>query len=188
MEPIEINAGTHYLRQFRADDRLDDRPALLSAFADPAVRTAFPATVTTSSDATAYIDARAAGWRDDDHYTWAVAELTTGTLIGEVRLELDDGSAGAAAAPEALGADRAEPDAPEPTAARLRVWAHPDARRQGVATTAVSTVLRFGFGALDLARIDCHCTADDVAAIALARRCGFIPADGDRHMVTRPGP
>ncbi len=195
MEPIEINAGTHYLRQFRADDRLDDRPALLSAFADPAVRAALSAaTVTTSSDASAYIDARAAGWRDDDHYTWAVAELTTGTLIGEVRLEPGDsttgatGSAGATAAAGSAGATGAEPDVPKRTAARLRVWTHPDARRQGVATTAVSTVLRFGFGALDLERVDFHCTADDVAAIALARRCGFIPGDGDQHTVTRPGP
>lgn len=198
MEPIEINAGRHYLRQFRADDRLDDRPALLSAFADPAVRAALSATtVTTASDATAYIDARAAGWRDDGHYTWAVAELTTGALIGEVRLELGDwsagatgatGSAGAPGAAEAPRAARAELDAPEPTAARLLVWTHPDARRQGVAATAVSTVLRFSFGALDLEQVDFHCTADNVAAIALARRCGFIPAGGDRHTVTRPGP
>ena len=28
MEPVEINAGTWYLRALRADDRVDDRPAL----------------------------------------------------------------------------------------------------------------------------------------------------------------
>ncbi|MPY77446.1 MAG: GNAT family N-acetyltransferase [Actinophytocola sp.] len=156
MEPIEINAGTHYLRQFRADDRLDDRPALL---------TALPESVRTHADATAYIEARAAGWRDDDHYTWAVAELTTGTLIGEVRLELDDATA------------------------HLTAWTHPDARRQGVAATAVSTVLRFGFGALDLSRVDAVCAEDDAAAVALAHRCGFSrdgSAEGQVHWSVTP--
>ncbi len=28
MEPVEINAGAWYLRALRADDRIDDRPAL----------------------------------------------------------------------------------------------------------------------------------------------------------------
>ena len=28
MEPVEINAGTWYLRALRADDRIDDRPGL----------------------------------------------------------------------------------------------------------------------------------------------------------------
>ncbi|MPY97449.1 MAG: GNAT family N-acetyltransferase [Actinophytocola sp.] len=175
MEPIEINAGTHYLRQFRADDRLDDRSALLSAFADPAVRAAFPTTtVTTPSDATAYIDARAAGWRDDDHYTWAVAALTTGTLIGEVRLDL-------AAPTHAAGGD-----GDSQTTARLTAWTHPDARGQGVASTAVGTVLRFGFGAIDLARVEAACAEDNAAAMALARRCGFgRDSSTDDHALVR---
>ncbi|GAA5128062.1 GNAT family N-acetyltransferase [Haloechinothrix salitolerans] len=169
MEPIEINAGTYYLRQFRADDRLDDRPALLSAFSDPAVRGASPDYgVDTIETATAYIHARAAGWRDDSHYTWAIAELTTGRLIGEVRLELGDRSTTGA------GSDGASPDTEsEPVTARLTVWTHADTRRQGVAATAVSTVLRFGFGALDLERVEAICAKDNAAAVALAHRCGF---------------
>lgn len=152
MEPVEINAGTHYLRQFRADDRIDDRPALLTAFADPAIQRALhQRPLHTEADATEYVKACDAGWRDDQRYTWAVADLTTGSLIGEVRLALSDASA------------------------ELTVWTHPDARRDGVATTAVGTVLRFGFGALDLARVDARCAEDNAAAVALARRCGFRP-------------
>ena len=36
MEPIEINAGAWYLRALRADERVDDRPALLAMAQDPA--------------------------------------------------------------------------------------------------------------------------------------------------------
>ena len=147
MEPVEINAGSYYLRQLRADDRIDDRPALLAAL---------PESVRTTADATAYIEARDAGWRDGDHYTWGVAEPTTGALIGEVRLDL--GSA---------------------ETAELTAWTHPDTRRQGVAATAVGTVIRFGFGALGLTRIDATCGADDAAAAALAERCGFSRDGGD---------
>ena len=156
MEPVEINAGSYYLRQLRADDRIDDRPALLAAFADPAMQRALPGhAVRTTEDATGYIDACAAGWRDDRSYAWGVAEPTTGALIGEVRLDL--GSA---------------------ETAELTAWTHPDARRGGVATTAVGTVVRFGFGALGLTRVDATCGAGDVAAAALAERCGFS-RDGD---------
>jgi len=35
VEPIEINAGAWYLRCLRADERVDDRPVLLTAAADP---------------------------------------------------------------------------------------------------------------------------------------------------------
>lgn len=157
MEPVEINAGSYYLRQLRADDRIDDRPALLAAFANPAIQRALPhRVVRTTEDATGYIDACSAGWRDDGSYTWGVAEPTTGALIGEVRLDL--GSA---------------------ETAELTAWTHPDARRGGVATAAVGTVIRFGFGALGLTRVDARCGADDVAATALAERCGFSRDGGD---------
>lgn len=173
MEPIEINAGTHYLRQFRADDRMDDRPALLTALAEPSIqRTVQDHDVHTADDANHYIDARAAGWRADDHYTWAIADLTTGALLGEVRLEF--GERTAAGRETGDDADRATTDVDgEPTSAHLTVWTHPDARRGGAASTAVGTVLRFGFGALDLTHVDAVCAEDNVAAVALAKRCGF---------------
>lgn len=156
MEPIEINAGTYYLRQFRADDRVDDRPALLSAFADPAVRRASQEPVTNVDDAGAFIARRAEQWHADTGCHWAIAEPTTGELLGGVGLtELVEGDS-----------------------ARAMIWIAAPHRRTGVATVALSTVARFGFGALDLARIDFHCPTDD-AAIALARRCGFIAADED---------
>lgn len=153
MEPIEINAGAFYLRQFRADDRMDDRPALVEAFADPVMRKFVPQyTVSNVVQAGDYIAARARGWESDDRCTWAIAEPTTGRLLGEVGLKN-------------LAADTG--------IAEAAVWVHPDARRQGVAATALDAAVRFGFGALDLKRVDYVCDNDNAASAALAARCGF---------------
>jgi len=71
MEPVEINAGAWYLRALRADDRVDDRPALADlgeARAD-------------------YVNEAAAQWDSETLFTWAVCEPTTGELLAEVTLD-----------------------------------------------------------------------------------------------------
>lgn len=70
MQPIEINAGAWYLRALRADDRVDDRPALAELGE-------------TRAD---YVESAATQWDSDTLYTWAVCEPTTGELLGEVTL------------------------------------------------------------------------------------------------------
>lgn len=77
MEPIEINAGSWYLRALRADERVDDRPALADCgVTDPE-----------------HVAMRAAQWASDEHYSWAVCEPTTGELLAEVGLTLDGDAA-----------------------------------------------------------------------------------------------
>ena len=76
MEPVEINAGSWYLRALRADDRVDDRPALTElGESDPD-----------------YVRRRTDDWLTDRCYTWAVCEPTTGELLGETVLDPADGS------------------------------------------------------------------------------------------------
>ncbi|MFC9787673.1 hypothetical protein [Rhodococcus sp. NPDC127528] len=70
MEPIEVNAGAWYLRALRADDRVDDRPAL----ADGGI------------DDPDYVATRTAQWAADEHYSWAVCQPNTGELLAEVVL------------------------------------------------------------------------------------------------------
>ena len=71
MEPVEINSGAWYLRALRADDRIDDRPALADlGETDPD-----------------YVTRRATMWASDTGYTWAVCEPTTGEMLGEVRVD-----------------------------------------------------------------------------------------------------
>ncbi|BAD55830.1 hypothetical protein NFA_9850 [Nocardia farcinica IFM 10152] len=70
MEPIEINAGTWYLRALRADERIDDRPALAEGgITDPE-----------------HVARRAADWAEETRYSWAVCEPTTAELMAEIVL------------------------------------------------------------------------------------------------------
>ncbi|BDU04897.1 GNAT family N-acetyltransferase [Nocardia cyriacigeorgica] len=75
MEPIEINAGSWYLRALRADDRIDDRPALAEGgITDPG-----------------YVARRTAQWDEETHYSWAVCEPTTAELVAEVGVTPGEG-------------------------------------------------------------------------------------------------
>ncbi|TFV58637.1 hypothetical protein E4P42_11105 [Mycobacterium sp. PS03-16] len=68
MEPVEINAGAWYLRALRADELMDDRPALADlGETDPD-----------------YVTRRTADWATGNGYSWAVCEPTTGELLAEV--------------------------------------------------------------------------------------------------------
>ncbi len=71
VEPVEINAGAWYLRALRADDRVDDRPALADL----------------GEHRTDYIVTLAAQWDSEKLYSWAVCEPTTGELLAEVTLD-----------------------------------------------------------------------------------------------------
>lgn len=68
MEPIEINAGSWYLRALRADERIDDRPAL----ADGGI---------TDPD---YVARRGREWAEQTGYSWAVCEPTTAEMVAEI--------------------------------------------------------------------------------------------------------
>lgn len=170
MEPVEINAGAYYLRALRADDRVDDRPALLAALAGRQGGPQLPEpAITSMAEAGAYVALRARQWQHDQRYTWVVAEPTTGELLGEVGLDRLDLAVGSA---------------------ELQCWTHPAHRGRGVATRAVTSVARFGFGALGLVAVTAWHARDDLASARLAARCGFEPtADGapQSYLLTAAG-
>jgi len=83
VEPVEINAGTWYLRALRADDRIDDRPALADL----------------GECRTEYVALLAKQWDSETLYSWAVCEPTTGELLAEVTLEPSTGTIDARARP-----------------------------------------------------------------------------------------
>ncbi|MFE7796048.1 hypothetical protein [Nocardia sp. NPDC057440] len=68
MEPVEINAGTWYLRALRADERIDDRPALAAG----------------GIDDPDYVLLRTTQWDNETHYSWAVCEPTTAEMVAEI--------------------------------------------------------------------------------------------------------
>lgn len=78
MQPVEINAGTWYLRSLRADDRITDVPALTLLGADS------PAN---------YVATANADWESETRFVWAVCIPTTGELIALIGVT-PDGSSG----------------------------------------------------------------------------------------------
>ena len=83
MEPVEINAGAWYLRALRADDRVDDRPALADL----------------GEHRPDYVEQRAAQWDSEAMCSWAVCEPTTGELLAEVVLNPSTGEVSTRARP-----------------------------------------------------------------------------------------
>ena len=94
MQPVEINAGTWYLRARRADERIDDRPALADL----------------GEDDPDYVTRTHRDWKRDVRYTWAVCEPTTGELLAEVTLSPATGLIGRRSRPGHANAARTAAD------------------------------------------------------------------------------
>lgn len=153
MEPVEINLGLYYLRALRADERIDDRPAVLEGFSDPDTRQWVPGyRIDDLAGAGAYIARRTREWSVDTRYSWAVADPFTGELLGEVGLKDLDLSAGTAEA---------------------ACWTHPAGRGRGIASRALAAALRFGFGAIGLERVIYKHFESNGASARVAQKCGF---------------
>jgi RimJ/RimL family protein N-acetyltransferase len=149
MEPVDLAAGTYHLRQFRAGDR----PALIEAFADDAhQRFVLNYRLLDVRDADRYIARRTMEWARGERCSWAVSELATGRLLGEIGLKDLDLYGGTA---------------------EVALWVHPSERRRGVAVTALETAIRFGSETLGLREIAYVYHEDNAASAAVARRCGF---------------
>jgi RimJ/RimL family protein N-acetyltransferase len=175
MDAVEINAGAWYLRVPRADDRMDDRPAVLASCTDPEILRWRHRPPADPAEADAYIRRRALDWARDERFTWAVCEPTTGEMLGEVSLEHVDLPMGQAEA---------------------ACWVLPAARGRGMVTAAVSAVLRFGFAGLGLHRVTYQWAVGNPASGRVAEKCGFRVegrmrdawvADGARHDVVVTG-
>ncbi|GAC85593.1 hypothetical protein GP2_037_00230 [Gordonia paraffinivorans NBRC 108238] len=78
MQPVEINAGTWYLRALRADDRITDVPALALLGVDS------PAD---------YVATANADWESETRFAWAICIPTTGELVALIGV-IPDGSSG----------------------------------------------------------------------------------------------
>jgi RimJ/RimL family protein N-acetyltransferase len=157
VEPVEINLGLYYLRALRADEHLDDRPAIIEGFADPETRQWVPGHhIDDFARAEAYVARRAKEWAEDTRYSWAVADPSTGEMLGEVGLKELDLSAGTAEA---------------------SCWTHPAGRGRGMASRALAAVLRFGFGAVGLNSVVYKHFAGNHASARVAEKCGLTRTD-----------
>lgn len=157
MEPVEINAGAYYLRQLRADDRVDDRPALVAAFADPELRRWVTRwRIDDLAEATDYVARRAHEWDRDERCSWAVSEPTTGALLGEIDLiRLAD----------------------DWRLAEAGCWVTPSWRGRGVAAVALRAALRFGTAELELREVEYVHATGNLSSRRVAEKCGFTPKE-----------
>lgn len=86
MDPVEINAGSWYLRALRADERIDDTAALAAeGITEPG-----------------YVAMRLRQWAADEMYSWAVCVPETGEMIAEITLSPDPGADTSESAPWSL--------------------------------------------------------------------------------------
>ncbi|HWO64147.1 MAG TPA: GNAT family N-acetyltransferase [Umezawaea sp.] len=153
MEPVEINAGEYYLRQLRADDRIDDGGALVAAFADPEIRRwQGGLLVEDAAGAKKYVEFRAWQWESDQRYSWAVCDQLLGNPVGEVALKDVD---------------------PHNGSAELVCWTAAEHRGRGIAVHAATAVTGFGFGFVGLHRISYRQAVGNTPSQRVAEKAGF---------------
>jgi RimJ/RimL family protein N-acetyltransferase len=153
VEPVEINAGEYYLRQLRADDRIDDTAALVAAFADPEIRRwQGGLLVDDEAGARKYVEFRTWQWESDQRYSWAVCDQLLGNPVGEVALKDVD---------------------PHNGSAELVLWTAPEHRGRGIAVHAATAVIGFGFGFVELHRISYRQAVGNTASRRVAEKAGF---------------
>ncbi|MGQ0844687.1 MAG: GNAT family N-acetyltransferase [Sporichthyaceae bacterium] len=151
-EPIEIAAGSLQLRPW--EHRL--APELLLALGDAEFRRwAEPGSEPKLEDAHAWIEERDRSWRAGERLSFAVQDITTAALLGQVGLEHFQDS---------------------PPAAEVSYWVVPAARRAGVATAALRTLCRWAFGALDLHLLRLDHAVGNTPSCGVALKCGFAVA------------
>jgi len=149
----ELHGNGLHLRAYRADDA----PALLAAVREsidtvgrwlPWCHAQYG-----EADAHAWIAHCAEGWRDDEHYAFAVFDAATATLCGAVGLNQRN---------------RAH------KFINLGYWVRASRQREGIAVRAAALIAAFGFERLKLARIEIVTTPDNLASQRVAAALGAV--------------
>ncbi len=147
--PIPLRLGAYTLDTATPDDV----PALVAAFADPAIalwNAGRRRDATVEERATAWVADRATWTRE--HCSWVVRG-PDGMLVGQVSIHLIDQMMGTG---------------------EMGYWLTPAGRGRGVGTAAVDTASRFAFDLLGLARLDLFHAVENEASCRLAVRCGYL--------------
>lgn len=167
LEPVEITAGVLHLRPWK----LSDAEAVFRACQDPEIprwtRVPVPYTQGHAED---FVCRQAPdAWATATGAPLAVVDATTEELLASVALQemTDEGDA------------------------ELAYWCAAGARGRGVTTAAAAALLRWGFGALGLERVEWRAAVGNHASRRVAEKLGFtldgtlrgavVLGDGARH-------
>jgi len=175
LEPVHLSAGRLYLRPLVPADE----PAVAAALGDPGVmRWNAGLAILSAPEAergAMWLRVRERGWATGDSAHFAIADATTGELLGSAGIR---------------DIHRV------PQQALASYWIAPAARGRGVAAQALDVICRWGFGTLDAGGLGLHRIALDhalvnVASCRVAEKAGFalegtmrgsfIDYEGDRH-------
>lgn len=107
---------------------------------------------TSLDQTTAFLQKAVRSYADHSDFLWGICERSTGRLIGTCRLFAIDLS------------DRGS---------EVSYLVHPDCQGQGVASEAVSRVIRYAFEELDLVRVQAHCVVDNFGSERVMQKCGM---------------
>jgi RimJ/RimL family protein N-acetyltransferase len=150
VEPVEINAGEYYLRAFRNDDRINDVPAIVEAYADEDTRCDLELAGVDGPEV--FVAFMTDGWKNDDRWSWAVCDATTAEMLaGIVVRDVDH----------------------ELKTAEVTCWTQPGHRDGDVLPAALNSVLGWVYGAMDMHRITYRHAVSDEASQRVAEQCGF---------------
>jgi RimJ/RimL family protein N-acetyltransferase len=144
---VELTDGVIVLRALRESDV----PNIAAACSDPETSrftTELPSPYT-EDDARAYVSAAADYWRGNERRPYAIADAATDVLIGAIEVRLGvEGSIG--------------------------YWVAPGARRQGVATRALTLLARWAVTEGGVARLELTTHPENVASQRVAEKAGFV--------------
>ncbi|WP_230884434.1 GNAT family N-acetyltransferase [Planomonospora sp. ID82291] len=142
---MEITAGMLHLRPWR----LDDADVVDRALRDPGIRR-WATAARGAPDARTWLADRIEGWADGSAASFAVADSTTGEVLGHIRVRTRGDGTG-----------------------EVGYWVLPESRGRGVAGHALGAVARWSFGCVGLSRLDLRHAAANPASCAVARGNGF---------------
>lgn len=131
---------------------LDDAPAVMEAFQDPAIQRWHVRTADSVEETRDWIAAWQRGWREETGGHWAVVDAGGDTLLGRMSLksfDLADGTADVA------------------------YWMVPSARGNGVCPRAVRTLARWALGPGGFHRLELEHSTANRASCRVAVKAGF---------------
>jgi RimJ/RimL family protein N-acetyltransferase len=152
----EIHADGVMLRPWQ----LSDRPTVLVAYADPAIRR-WHCRSMTDDEACDWVATWPGRWRKETGAGWAVVDGSD--VVGQVslrRLVLQEGLA------------------------EVSYWVLPAARGRRIAARALSAVTAWSFAALRLHRVELYHSTSNVASCRVAQHAGFV-AEGTKRSEAR---
>lgn len=148
----EIDAGGLLLRPWRPTDQ----PAVLAAYADPAIQR-WHCRSMTDDEAREWIDAWAGRWRQETGAGWAVVDGSG--VVGQISLRR-------IVLPEGL--------------AEVSYWVLPLARGHRIAPRALVALTAWSFATLRLHRVELYHSTSNLASCRVAQHAGF-PAEGTKR-------